>query len=35
MPERHWTVSIQNTTDDDNARLIEITSPERSLITDY
>jgi tRNA threonylcarbamoyladenosine biosynthesis protein TsaE len=35
MPERHWTVSIQNTSDDDNARLIEITSPERSLITDY
>lgn len=35
MPERFWTVSIQNTTDDDNARLIEITSPERLLITDY
>ncbi|MBU3679333.1 MAG: tRNA (adenosine(37)-N6)-threonylcarbamoyltransferase complex ATPase subunit type 1 TsaE [Candidatus Kapabacteria bacterium] len=35
MPERHWTVTLRNDASDDNARLIEITAPERQMITDY
>lgn len=35
MPDRYWLVSLKNDSSDDNARVIEITAPERQMIVDY
>ncbi|MBU3699911.1 MAG: tRNA (adenosine(37)-N6)-threonylcarbamoyltransferase complex ATPase subunit type 1 TsaE [Candidatus Kapabacteria bacterium] len=35
MPDRHWTVALTNDASNENGRMIEITAPERLLITDY